>query len=129
MSTCHLVIVAEHHGRQSVLRLLGELDLSNRDFLRGAIDGALEHGPQVLVLDLSGLSFMDCSGLRVVLGTHKHLAEDQRQLFLAGSRPIVRRLIRLTGLDGYLRLGWPDAAPRAATEGRRPAPGHAEPAV
>jgi anti-sigma B factor antagonist len=111
ISTCHLVIVTEHHGRQSVLRLLGELDLSNRDFVRDAIDGALEHGPRVLVLDLSGLGFMDCSGLRVLVGTHKHLAEDRRQLFVAGSRPIVRRLIRLTGLDAYLRLGWPEAMP------------------
>jgi anti-sigma B factor antagonist len=111
ISTCHLVIVTEYHGRQSVLRLLGELDLSNRDFLRDAIDGALEHGPRVLVLDLSGLGFMDCSGLRVLVGTHKHLAEDRRQLFVAGSRPIVRRLIRLTGLDAYLRLGWPEAMP------------------
>jgi len=120
-STRHLVIVTEHHGRQSVLRLLGEVDLSNKNFLRDAIDGALGHGPQVLVLDLSGLSFMDCSGLRVLIGTHKHLSEDQRQLFLAGSRPLIRRLIRLTGLDGYLRLGWPDAAPSASAESSTPA--------
>jgi anti-anti-sigma factor len=121
ISTCHLVIVAEHHGRQSVLRLLGELDLCNKDLLRDAISDALEHGPQILVLDLSGLGFMDCSGLRVLVGTQKHLAEDQRQLFLAGSRPIVRRLIRITGLDAYLRLGWPDAAPGAPAEGSTPA--------
>jgi len=121
ISTCHLVIVTEHHGRQSVLRLLGELDLSNKDLLRGAISGVLEHGPRVLVLDLSGLSFMDCSGLRVLVGTHRHLAEDQRQLFIAGSRPLVRRLIRLTGLDAYLRLGWPEAVPSESAEGGTPA--------
>jgi anti-anti-sigma factor len=119
----HLVIVTEHHGRQSVLRLLGELDLSNKDLLRDAISSALEHGPRTLVLDLSGLGFMDCSSLRVLVGTHKHLAEDQRQLFVVGSRPIVRRLIRVTGLDSYLRLGWPEAVPSASAEGGTPAPG------
>jgi anti-sigma B factor antagonist len=121
ISACHLVIVTEHHGRQSVLRLLGELDLSNKDLLRDAISGALEHGPRVLVLDLSGLSFMDCGGLRVLVQTHKHLAEDQRQLFVAGSRPMVRRLIRITGLDAYLRLGWPQDLPSASAEGGTPA--------
>jgi anti-anti-sigma factor len=74
------------------------------------------------VLDLSGLGFMDCSGLRVLVGTHKHLAGDHRQLFVAGSRPIVRRLIRLTGLDGYLRFGWPEDSPRASEESSTPAP-------
>lgn len=122
ISTRDLVIVTEHQGRQSVLRLLGEVDLSNKDLLRDAISGAMEHGPQLLVLDLYGLSFMDCSGLRVLVRTHKHLADDQRQLFVAGSRPIVRRLIRLTGLDAYLRLGWPEAVPSASAEGGTPAP-------
>jgi anti-anti-sigma factor len=121
ISACHLVIVTEHHGRQSVLRLLGELDLSNKDLLRDAISGALQHGPRVLVLDLSGLSFMDCGGLRVLVQTHKHLAEDQRQLFVAGSGPMVRRLIRITGLDAYLRLGWPQDRPSAPPEGGTPA--------
>jgi anti-anti-sigma factor len=122
ISSRHLVIVTEHHQRQSVLRLLGDLDVSNKDLLRDAISGALEHGPQMLVLDLSGLGFMDCSGLRVLVGTHKHLADDQRQLFVAGSLPIVRRLIRLTGLDAYLRLGWPEAVPSASAEDGTPAP-------
>jgi anti-sigma B factor antagonist len=121
ISSRHLVIVTEYHGRQSVLRLLGELDLSNNDLLRDAISSALEHGPRTLVVDLSGLGFMDCSGLRVLVGTHKHLAEDQRQLFVAGSRPIVRRLIRLTGLDVHLRLGWPEDSPSASAEGSTPA--------
>jgi anti-sigma B factor antagonist len=122
ISTCHLVILTEHHGRQSVLRLLGELDLSNKDLLQDAISAALEPGSPILVLDLSGLSFMDCSALRVLVGTHKHLAEDHRWLFVAGSRPIVRRLIRLTGLVGYLRLGWPEDSPSASEEGSTPAP-------
>jgi anti-anti-sigma factor len=123
ISTCHLVIVTEHQERQSVLRLLGELDLSNKDLLQDAISAALEHSPRMLVLDLLGLSFMDCSGLRVLVRTHKHLADDQRQLFVAGSRPVVRRLIHLTGLDAYLRLGWPEDSPSAYEESTAPAPG------
>lgn len=119
----HLVIVTERHGQRSVLRLLGELDLSTRDLLEDAISRALRHGPRMLVLDLSGLGFMDCSGLRVLVRTHKLLADDQRQLFVAGSRPRVRRLIRLTGVDAYLRLGWPEAAPDASAEGTTPARG------
>lgn len=121
ISSRHLVIVAEYQGRQSVLRLVGELDLSNKDLLRDGIRGALESSPRMLVLDLSGLGFMDCSSLGVLVRTHKHLAKDQRQLFIAGSRPIVRRLIRLAGLDAYLRLGWPEDSPSASAEGGTPA--------
>ena len=56
-----------------MLSLLGELDVCNKDLLAGAIDSALERGTRRLVVDLSALDFMDCSGLSVLVETRKHL--------------------------------------------------------
>ncbi|HEY2267266.1 MAG TPA: STAS domain-containing protein [Streptosporangiaceae bacterium] len=113
-SAPHLMIIAEHHPRRPVLRLLGELDLSNKALLQDVIGGLLEQRPQMLVLDLSGLAFMDCSGLSVLVSTRRHLAEDQRSLFVTGAQPIVRRLIALAGLDVRLHLSTrPSAGPGA----------------
>jgi anti-anti-sigma factor len=100
----YLDITAEHDGPRHVLRLQGELDICNKDCLRRAIGSALEHHPSTLVLDLSALGFMDCSGLSVLVWAHKLLAGQQRQLLITGSQPIVRRLICLMGLDTYLHL-------------------------
>jgi len=83
----YLEITAEHDGPRHVLRLRGELDICNEDHLRRAIASALEYHPLTLVLDLSALGFMDCSGLSVLVWAHKLLAGQQRQLLLTGSQP------------------------------------------
>lgn len=99
-----LAITTRHCGRRSVVRLQGELDASTEDRLRLAIGGALNRSPEVLVVDLSALGFMDCSGLSVLVWAHQRLAEQERQLLITGAQPVVQRLIRLTGLDTYLQF-------------------------
>jgi len=105
----HLSITTEHHGRRSLLLVQGELDLCTRDRLRRAISNALKRRPSVLVVDLSGLDFIDCSGLSVLVWAHKRLAEQDRQLLITGSTPTVRRVICLAGVDTYLHLSTPEA--------------------
>ena len=117
-SYSHLTITTQHHGRRSVLLLQGELDLCTRERLRRAISSALKHLPQILVVDLSGLDFIDCSGLSVLVWAHKRLAEQDRQLLITGSKPIVRRVFCLAGADTYLHLSAPKALP---LEGAGPA--------
>jgi anti-sigma B factor antagonist len=102
-----LVITTHHCGRRSVLRLRGELDVSTEDQLRLAIGSVMDHSPELLVVELSALGFMDCSGLSVLVWAHQRLAEQERQLLLTGAQPVVQRLIRLTGLDTYLHFSVP----------------------
>jgi len=119
----HLAITTQHRGRRSVLLLQGELDLCTRDRLRRAIGRALQHHPRILVVDLSGLDFIDCSGLAVLVWARKRLAEQDGQLLMTGGKPIVRRLIHLAGADTYLQVtaGTGTGGGRAAarTTGRR----------
>jgi anti-sigma B factor antagonist len=118
MTSCtDLTITTQHHGRRSVLLLQGELDLSTKERLRCAISGALRHCPRVLVLDLSGLDFIDCGGLSVLVWAHKRLAGQERQLLIAGGKPVVRRLIHLAGADTYLHLSAPETGQADSPEG------------
>jgi len=101
----YLVIIAEHHPRRSVLRLRGELDACGEARLRWAICAVLgDHPQRTLELDLSALTFADCAGLSVMVWAHKRLARQGQQLVITGARPLIRRLLRLTGLDAYLHL-------------------------
>jgi anti-anti-sigma factor len=101
----YLAILAEHHSQRSVLRLQGELDAANEARLRCAICAVVgDHRPQILEMDLSALTFVDCAGLSVMVWAHKRLAEQGRELVITGARPPIRRLLRLTGLDEYLHL-------------------------
>jgi anti-anti-sigma factor len=100
-----LTIITEHHGRRSVLKLLGELDLCSADDLRRAVGAALEQrDPQRLTMDLSALTFADCAGLSVLVWARNCLAERGHELVITGCQPIVRRLLMLTGLATYLGL-------------------------
>jgi anti-sigma B factor antagonist len=102
-----LAIIVGQHGDRPVLRLQGELDASSWDQLRRALSTALERHPPVLVLDTSGLEFTDCGGLSILVWAHRQLAERGHQLIITGATPMVRRLLYLTGLEGYLHLSSP----------------------
>jgi anti-anti-sigma factor len=100
----YLTIVTVHCGQRSVLRLHGELDVTNQDYLRRAIRSAMENRPETLIVDLSALGFVDCGSLAVLVWAHVCLAEQGHRLVLTGGQPMVRRLLSLTGLDAYLQL-------------------------
>ncbi len=99
-----LAITIEHHDDRVVLRLHGELDVGSRESLCRAIRGLLGLHRRTLVLDLSGLGFLDCSGLSVLVWAHRQLSGDGRQLIVTRGPPVVNRLLRLTGLDTYLHV-------------------------
>ena len=104
----YLSITTEHHGQRIVLRLRGELDVSNLNNLRQALDRLLEPGPQALVVDLAKLSFADCGSLSVLVSAHQRLARQGQGLILTDPQPLVRRLLAVTGLDTVFSLGDPD---------------------
>lgn len=101
----YLATLTEHHDRRSVMRVCGELDVASQANLRHAIAVTLSrHSPRLLVLDLSKLSFIDCTGLRVIMWAHQRQAEQGRKLVITNVQPRVRRVLHLTSCDTVLRL-------------------------
>jgi len=60
-------------------------------------------GPDRVILDLSGVSFIDSSGLGAIVAAMKQLGEGRR-LDLAGLQPMVEKVFRLTRLDSVFSL-------------------------
>lgn len=87
-----------------VLTLRGELDLSAAPQLAAEIARA-ESDPArtILVLDVDDLSFVDSSGLRVILAAHERALDEERRSFAltAGSRQ-VKRLLAIAGVEDHL---------------------------
>ncbi|HEX5189408.1 MAG TPA: STAS domain-containing protein [Streptosporangiaceae bacterium] len=100
-----LVVTAERGEKHVVVRLTGDLDVSNRDQLREVLDAMLESKPRHVIVDLSELTFADCAGLSVLIAVRGWLAERGHVLTVTAPQPIVRRLLMITGMDALFRLG------------------------
>ena len=85
-----------------ILRLRGELDASQADWLADLLGMALDQRPRELVVDLSAVDFLDCGALAVLVAARQRLADRDGRLVLTGARPIVTRLLAVTGLDRSL---------------------------
>lgn len=87
---------------QSTLQVEGELDIASADLLSASVDVELDEGRRFVRLDLSRLSFMDCTGLRAVVHAHNRCLAAGGTLALTDVRPPVTRLLHITGLDEAL---------------------------
>jgi len=76
----------------------GELDMSNGEVLEDAIDQARRDGATTLIVDLRELSFMDSSGLRLLLDTWNESKLSDRRLSIVVPRTgLVRRVLEVSG--------------------------------
>jgi anti-anti-sigma factor len=97
-----LTIEVRREGDEAVLTLTGELDPHTAPMLADELDGLEAEGSRTIVLVLSGLGFIDSSGLRVLIAADRDLTERGGSLVLRSPSETVRRLLEITGLDEHL---------------------------
>jgi anti-anti-sigma factor len=83
-----------------IVRPRGELDLATVETLSAALDGIDTAGR--VVLDLRGLSFVDSTGLRLLVALHQQSERDGFALMLIAPAAPADRAIQLSGLDQAL---------------------------
>jgi anti-sigma B factor antagonist len=86
-----------------VMRASGPLDAGTADRLRSPLHAAREEGVTTL-LDLSGVSFIDTSGLRVLLEAARASDAHEWAWFVVRASPAVLRLVELSGAAPRLPL-------------------------
>jgi anti-sigma B factor antagonist len=91
-------------GGHAVVALHGEFDLADVPAVASHLIAAVAAcGPSVIV-DLAGLKFIDCCGLRVLVQALKWTRESGGDVLLAAPPQHVRRLLRLIGLNGVFSV-------------------------
>ena len=81
------------------IRVKGDMDHFSVGILRSEIDREIREKPiKNLVFDLSELEFMDSSGIGLLLGRYKRMKEVDGNVFIAGAKPSVERIINISGL-------------------------------
>lgn len=87
-------------GDELVARLTGELDHHTAERVRNLLDAALAQDRQIrtLVLDCTGLGFMDSSGIGVMLGRHNTMKKRGGAVYVRNVPPQMDRVMKAAGL-------------------------------
>lgn len=92
-------------GDVAFLRLEGELDLSSAPEAEATLTRLEEEDPPAtLVLDLSGIRFLDSTGLRFILAADSRARRSGRRLQIVPGPEAVHRVFRIALLDGRLEF-------------------------
>jgi anti-anti-sigma factor len=81
----------------ALCRIVGDLDMGTVHAAHAALERAIEAGPPVLVVDLSGVAFCDSAGLNLLLQVRLEAEAAGVALRLAGLPAAVARVFELTG--------------------------------
>ncbi len=82
-----------------VLRVRGEIDVASAPELHAWLCDLVGQGSEIVLVDMSEVSFIDSTGLGVLVGAETEMRQDGRQLQLRVAQPQILRLLELTGLD------------------------------
>lgn len=91
------------HADVTVVAVEGDLDLVSAPGLKETITGLLGEGERRLVLDFSGVPFMDSTALSVLVAVQRRLGPDERMV-IAAANPEVLRVFDLSGLTASFRI-------------------------
>lgn len=87
-------------GEQLTVTLSGELDHHNAAELRQNIDALLtDRGIRALVFDMRAVTFMDSSGIGVLLGRYRLMRERGGTLAIQNANKYAERMIKMAGLS------------------------------
>ena len=83
----------------------GEIDHHTASVMRNEIDAAVEKNiPTMLVLDFRDVSFMDSSGIGLVMGRYKVLKPLGAELHVTNTSPQIGKVMKLAGLDRLAKM-------------------------
>ena len=102
-----------------ILGVAGELDAATVPRLREQLEQCLSGGCRWLLVDLHELEYIDSTGLGLLIGAAKRLAEAGGDLAIACPRPNVMRVFEISGTGPLLRVQPQEAQARCYLAERR----------
>lgn len=99
-SVTHLTIDKQRTESDCLIVAEGEIDLASAPALEQELGDCLESAS--VIVDLSKVTFIDSTGLRVLLTAHDRATQTERALRLVVAEGPVTKLLAITGVDGHL---------------------------
>jgi anti-anti-sigma factor len=98
-----LNVTVEPSDHQTRVHPRGEIDIATAEHFESVLDASLQQADVTrLEMDMSEVSFMDCSGLRVLIHVKERLRKEGGTLVLTELTPMVGRLLMIAGFDEHM---------------------------
>ncbi len=94
----------DRQGPSATVTVAGEIDLTSAPRLDDEVTTLIEDSIVELQIELAGVSFMDSTGLRVLLKASKMIDGTGGKLVLGGLSDPVRRLLEVSGLNSHFQI-------------------------
>lgn len=98
----------EPTGSWPVLRVAGEVDIQTSPILQEHLERVLSQGRRSIVVDLRDVTFLDSTGLSVLVAGLKRCQEAGGDMRIERPQPNVLRVLEITGLANAFRLQVPE---------------------
>jgi len=124
MPVPQLVVHRRDRRNRALITLVGEIDLESAPLVRTSLARCLSDGIRTIDVDLTPVTFCDCSGLNAFLDAAQETAQAGGTLRLHHPPPTLDRILDLSGC-GFLLLGTPfghGPSPTALVPPRRSVP-------
>ena len=92
-------------GELLTVELSGEIDHHSAKDIRERIDEAIEFNmPTLLIIDFGGVTFMDSSGIGLVMGRYRTLQKKGAKLNLTNLPPNIYKVMKLAGIERLAKI-------------------------
>ena len=112
-------LVCDMAGEQMLVRVRGEIDHHTAADIRNSIDSALfEKRPRRLILDMSAVTFMDSSGLGLIMGRLSVIRQLGGELVVQDPSDAISRIITLAGMERTVNIRRTNGGETVATNAK-----------
>ncbi|MCM1534267.1 MAG: anti-sigma factor antagonist [Corallococcus sp.] len=92
-------LFVDYENSALVFRLVGELDEHSAEFTRRRLDAAIAEGNfNAVIFDFSKLSFMDSTGIGVLIGRYKLIRKQNKYVYVRNPSTTVDKIFKMSGL-------------------------------
>jgi len=97
-------ISEQQRGGLDIVTPHGEVDMATAPALREHLDSVIGRAQGAVIVDLTPVTFIDSTGLGVLIGAKKRCDETDRELRIVVSEPRIRKVFEVTGLTDHFVL-------------------------
>ena len=98
-------VTIEASGTVVIAYLIGEIDHHTAADVREKIDSVISYKkPEHLIIDFRNVTFMDSSGIGLVMGRYKLLKPYGAELHVTNTSPQIGKVMKLAGLDRLAKI-------------------------